>query len=126
MTDTHGTIHWTELATRDIETAKAFYADACGWTYAEMPMEGGGTYHCAMLGEQMICGLFDMKDEPLMADVPPHWATYLAVDDIDATCADAVKHGATVVRAPWDVPEVGRVAILMDPAGATIGLMTPS
>lgn len=129
MSDRHGTIHWThwtELATHDIEAAKAYYAATCGWTYDEMPMPHGGTYHVAMKDEQMICGLFDMKDEPHMADLPAHWATYLAVDDVDAAVAAAADQGATVIRAPWDVPHTGRIAILSDPTGAVIGLMTPS
>jgi predicted enzyme related to lactoylglutathione lyase len=32
--------------------------------------------------------------------------------------------GAIVIRAPHDVPEVGRVAVLRDPTGAVIGWMS--
>ena len=58
--------------------------------------------------------------------VPPHWTSYLAVDDVDAGVASLRKLGGHVIREPWDVPGVGRIAIVTDPQGAVLGLITPS
>lgn len=126
MSDIHGEIHWTELMTRDLDAAKAYYTETCGWSWQVMPMAGGGEYHIAMRGEQMVAGAMDLAHMPGMEQVPPHWFTYLAVDDVDAAAAKTPEMGGQVMRDPFDVPEVGRIAIVSDPSGAAIGLMTPS
>ena len=121
----HGEIHWTELATRDVAAARDYYAKTCGWTWSEMPMEDG-TYHVGMMGEEMVAGLYDMSSMPGMDEVPAHWLTYFAVEDVDAATEATKAAGGEVLRPPFDVPGVGRVAFLKDPAGAALGLMTPS
>lgn len=126
MSDQHGTIHWTELNTNDVDAAKAYYAKICGWSFDSMPMEQGGEYHVGRIGDQMIAGIFDLSAMPEMKDMLSHWLTYLAVDDVDAAAAETRAIGGQIYRAPWDVPGVGRVAIVADPTGAGFGIMTPA
>ena len=57
--------------------------------------------------------------------VPPHWFSYLEVDDVDTRIAGVEANGGKVIRQPFDIPDVGRIAILADPTGAPIGWMTP-
>jgi len=54
--------------------------------------------------------------------VPPHWAVYIGVDDVDARLAKCVELGATVLVEPMDVQTVGRMALIQDPQGATFWL----
>ena len=126
MSDTHGKVFWNELNTRDVEAAKSYYAAICGWTFDTMPMEHGGEYTVGKLGDEMIGGIFDMGDMPGMEDVPPHWLTYFAVDDVDAATKATGEVGGTVLREPFDIPNVGRISTVQDASGAVIGLMTPS
>ena len=121
----HGHFHWNELMTRDVETAKKFYADVIGWTFDSMEMAQGGTYVVARDGETMLAGMFDMTGTDFDG-MPEHWFAYISVDDIDARLEKAVAAGAEVVRPIFDVPEVGRIAILKQPDGAVIGWMTPA
>jgi predicted enzyme related to lactoylglutathione lyase len=51
--------------------------------------------------------------------------SYLAVDDVDARVKKAQGAGAKLMRPIFDVPGVGRIAILSEPGGAGIGWMTP-
>ena len=46
---------------------------------------------------------------------PPHWKTYIGVDDIDGTTAAARDLGATVLVEPTDIPGMGRFSIVADP-----------
>ncbi|MEM9584097.1 MAG: VOC family protein [Pseudomonadota bacterium] len=126
MSTPHGTIHWTELNTRDVDAAKAYYSKLCGWSFDTMPMEEGGTYCIGKIGDQMVAGLFDLTVMPETKDMESHWLTYIAVDDVDAAAKETEESGGKVYRAPWDVPGVGRVAIVADPTGAGFGIMTPS
>ena len=125
MSELHGTVHWNELNTHDVAGAKAYYEKVCGWSFDTMPMESGD-YHIAKIGDTMIAGMFDVSDMPEMKEMPSHWLTYLAVDDVDAASEATKTAGGQVYREPWDIPGVGRIAIVADPSGAAIGLMTPS
>jgi hypothetical protein len=121
----HGTFYWNELMTRDVETARAFYERTLGWTFESMEMDEGGLYWVAMADGKPVCGLLDIAG-PDYAGAPEMWFAYVAVDDVDARVAAAERAGAEIVRPPFDVPEVGRIAILRQPDGAHVGWMTPA
>lgn len=125
MSERHGLVWWSELMTREVGAARAYYGAVCGWQWQTLPMEGGD-YHIASVGGRMVAGCMDMAGLPGMDAAPPHWFTYLAVDDLDAALAATEERGGRVIRAPFDVPGTGRIAIVSDPSGAAVGLMTPA
>jgi predicted enzyme related to lactoylglutathione lyase len=120
----HGTFYWNELMTRDPEKAKQFYEATIGWTFDAMPMPFG-TYWVAKMDGIPVAGIFPMSG-PDFADVPENWIPYLAVDDVDARLKKATAAGAKVMRAPFDIPEVGRIAIIHEPGGAVLAWITPA
>src|SRR5438105_700358 len=124
MTFSHGSFCWNELMTHDAGRAKKFYEDAIGWNFEAMNVDDM-TYWVAKSGEHSVGGIFEMKG-PDFDGVPEYWIPYLAVDDVDARVDKALADGATAMRTPFDVPAVGRIAILREPGGAVIGMMTPS
>jgi predicted enzyme related to lactoylglutathione lyase len=119
----HGSFHWNELMTRDADRAKKFYKDTIGWSFDAMPMEHG-TYWIAKMGERPVGGVFPLSS-PQFDGVPESWMSYLAVDDVDARVKKATAAGAKLMRPVFDVPDVGRIAILTEPGGAGVGWMTP-
>ena len=121
----HGKFYWNELMTRDVEQTKKFYADTMGWSFDAMPMGGGATYWIAKIGGEPVCGMFDISG-PDYKGVPEGWMPYIAVDDVDARVSKATKAGAKLMKPAFDVPGVGRIAILTQPGGAGIGWMTPT
>jgi uncharacterized protein len=46
------------------------------------------------------------------------------VDNVDATAKQAEKLGGKIMVEPRDIPEVGRFAVLQDPQGAAIAVIT--
>ncbi|HUS53874.1 MAG TPA: VOC family protein [Thermohalobaculum sp.] len=120
----HGTIHWSELITGDVTAAKTFFKNIAGWQINEMPMPNG-TYNVCMAGEKPVAGIMsgDMMGQP---DHPPTWMTYIAVDDVDAACAKTGKTGGKILKDPFDIPNIGRIAMINDPTGAVVGLITPA
>ncbi|WP_181706344.1 VOC family protein [Chthonobacter rhizosphaerae] len=121
----HGTVYWTELMTADVETAKAFYADIMGWTYSTMPMPDGD--YTLIHRDGMDAPAGGMKPWAGAEGSPTNiWFTYFAVDNVDAALAKAADAGGTVVRPPFEVPGVGRIAIVMDATGAVSGWVTPA
>jgi hypothetical protein len=122
----HGAFHWNELMTHDVAKAKDFYAKTLGWTYEDMQMpDMDATYTIIKADGQMVGGMFPMSG-PDFANVPDHWFTHLAVDDVDKRVKMLKHAGGKVHREPWDIPGVGRIAIIEIPGGAMQGWMTPA
>ena len=121
----HGTFHWNELMTGDTAAAKAFFESTVGWTFDSFDMPMGGTYLVAMQDGKPVGGLMDSSDTPAKGS-PPHWVCYLSVDDVDARIAGVAAAGGTVLQPPFDVPQVGRIAMVADPTGAVMGWITPA
>jgi predicted enzyme related to lactoylglutathione lyase len=120
----HGHFHWNELLTPEVEQAKQFYRDTIGWSFEPMPMDDGATYWVAQIGKEPVAGIFP-TNRPDFAGVPVSWMSYLSVDDVDTRVRKAVNGGAKLMRPIFDVPNVGRIAILTEPGGAGIGWITP-
>ena len=102
----------------------AFYEKSVGWSFDAMPMPDG-TYWVAKAGDRPAGGIFEMKGKDFEG-LPEHWMSYLAVDDVDARVDKAKAAGASLIKPAFDVPGVGRIAILKEPGGAVIGWMTPA
>jgi len=122
MAWSHGHFYWNEFLARDIDRAKKFYGENIGWTFESMPMPDGNTYWVAKQSGEPVGGMFVMN---LPDHVPEHWFSYIAVDDVDTRTKKAQAAGAKLMRPIFDVPGVGRIAILEQPGGAGVGWMTP-
>jgi uncharacterized protein len=113
-----GTFSWAELATSDADAAKAFYGELFEWTYDDNPVGDGQVYSMAQRDGGTAAALFQ-------SDQPPHWNCYVTVTSADDSAAKAQEHGATVVAEPFDVLEVGRMAVFIDPQGAGLAVWEP-
>lgn len=116
----HGAFAWNELRTPDVEKAKAFFGDTLGWSFESFPASET-PYWVAKAGDAYVGGLMDLDTMP---GAQPGWFGFIEVDDVDARITKAKAAGAEILREPFDVPTVGRVAILRDPTGVEIGWMT--
>jgi predicted enzyme related to lactoylglutathione lyase len=96
-----------------------FYATLVGWEIKDFPMGPGEPYGLCLLGGKDHAGI---TKSMAPAGVPPHWLVYIAVDDVDAYAARVKELGGNVMRAPMDIPDVGRFAVCMDPQGAAFAL----
>jgi predicted enzyme related to lactoylglutathione lyase len=114
-----GTFSWAELATGDVDAAKAFYTSLLGWEYEDNPVGDGQLYSMALRDGKHVAALFTATDQP------PHWNCYVTVASADEAAAKAREIGATVVADPFDVLEVGRMAVISDPAGAALCVWEP-
>ena len=108
-----GTWNWSELATRDVATARAFYSAVFGWASEELTDVPGG-YHVQTIDGHRVAGILPISPE--MGNMPTGWGVYFSVEDADASTAKAQELGGTVVAEPFDVT-VGRTAWLLDPLG---------
>jgi predicted enzyme related to lactoylglutathione lyase len=116
---------WTELSTRGIDQAKAFYRRVFGWDDKTSPMgEGQPPYTEWQLGGKSIGGGMEMTPD-MPAQMPPFWLNYFSAADVDATASRAAELGGQVMMPPSDFPG-GRFAVLQDPQGAAFGVLAMS
>lgn len=121
MARQHGTIVWNDLLTSNVERAKRFYAETLGWTYEDFSL-AGQPYFVIRSGETMVGGLGAIEHGDLET-TQSYWLAFIEVSEIDERFAQALEAGATAIRPPHTVPDVGRVCVLRDPTGAAIGWM---
>ena len=120
---THGAFSWSELVTPDPAAAARFYGQLFGWKTEAMDM-GNGPYHVVKVGETSVGGIMGLP--PNAPPMPPHWGCYVTVDDVDAVVAQAGSLGGGVLVPPMEVPGVGRMAVIRDPQGAALNVITYS
>jgi predicted enzyme related to lactoylglutathione lyase len=114
-----GSFCWFELATSDQNAAKSFYGSLFGWGASDMPMGPGDFYTMFKLDGRDTGACYTLKPEMKAAGIPPHWGIYIASASADETAAKASAAGGKIVEAPFDVFDVGRMAVVTDPTGAT-------
>lgn len=106
--------------TTDIAKATRFYAELFGWdvgvsTVGESDratIRAGGDEHGGMVA-------LDATGAGL-----PHWLPHVLVDDADASARRAGELGGRLDVPPDDVPDGGRFAIVSDPQGARIAVVS--
>ena len=116
LEDEAGAPCWYELITHDLPRATRFYTDLFGWTAVERTIARVGPYTVARIGEQSVAGLMSTREE--WGEVEPRWQVCYSVEDCGRAARQAVALGGRVIAGPIDVPEVGRFAVLADPAEA--------
>lgn len=120
MGNPKGDFIWYELLARDADAATRFYGDVVGWTVSDSG-QPGMDYRLLDAGDGLAGGL--MQITPEMAGVQPVWLGYVAVPDVDAAVADWTAAGGQLQMPAMDVPQVGRMAMLADPAGVPLYVM---
>jgi predicted enzyme related to lactoylglutathione lyase len=118
---THGAFSWSELMTSDPKAATEFYGTLFGWKFETM---NGlqGPYHVVKVGDTGVGGI--MQKPPEAGQMPTAWGCYVTVDNVDETAKKVSKLGGKVLMPPTDIPTVGRFALIQDPQGAVLNVIT--
>jgi uncharacterized protein len=117
-----GTFSWVELGTTDAAGAKKFYSGLFGWEIDDVPMGEGRVYTMLKLRGKEVAALYVQDEQQRSQGVPAHWLSYVTVASADDSAAQARSHGGKVLMEPFDVMDVGRMAVVQDPTGATLAL----
>jgi len=116
-----GTFVWHEQVSSDPAKAEEFYTQLFGWG-TEVFKPGEIDYKMISSGGQSHGGFSTaMEGAP-----PPHWLGHVRVEDVDETVEKATNASGKLVAGPFDMSEVGRMAIIVDPQGAFLGIYQPA
>jgi uncharacterized protein len=129
-----------EIQATDVDAVQAFYEQLFDWKFQKMGEEYGG-YRVITTGP----GPDDMAKGVRMEEVgingglmkrsgtaspagtsPNAFTCIVGVDNVDATVTKAGELGAEVALPAIDIPNVGRVAYLLDPDKNLFGIITPA
>jgi predicted enzyme related to lactoylglutathione lyase len=122
MTNHHGDFIWYELITPDPDGAKAFYDAVAGWDIEPQP-SGEMDYRMIRVDGGNAGGVMRLTEDMAAHGARPTWLGYVGVDDVDAAAASVEKDGGAILMAAFDIPGVGRIAMVADPQGAPFYLM---
>ncbi len=118
-----GTFCWADLGTPDAAAAKRFYTALFGWTADDRPMGPDASYTMLTVDGRAVAALYAL--EPAHSGAPPHWLSYISVASASDLAKRAKELGAAVLMDPFDVLDVGRMALVQDPTGAVFALWEP-
>lgn len=115
-----GQFSWHELATTDHRAALDFYRELFGW-------EKLAVHDMGPMGEYLLFGvagkqLGGMFDKPAEMPAPPHWLSYVRVEDVARTAARVSGAGGRLLMGPHQVPGGDWIAQILDPQGAAVAL----
>ncbi|MEI8294959.1 MAG: VOC family protein [Alphaproteobacteria bacterium] len=118
-----GQFCWNELLTPDTKKAKEFYGNLLGWIPQEKSV-GDMTYTTFMSQDKPVAGMLQCPEGE--SHIPPHWMSYIYVEDLQATLEKAKTLGADIVRPITVIEGMGSFAVIKDPTGAYISLWQSS
>ncbi len=122
---TPGTFCWPELCTTDSAAAKTFYSAIFGWDLHDDPIGPDAVYTMASKGGKNVGAMYQRSPEQEKVGIPPHWLSYVSVEDVDSSHAKAKTLGAATMVDPMDVMDIGRMAVMADPTGAAFAMWQP-
>jgi uncharacterized protein len=114
----NGTPTWIDLGIPDLDRAMEFYGALFGWEFDVGPEEVGRYTMCLLRGKPVAA----IMPNPDQGATEFWWNMYLATDDCDGTAKRIADAGGTLLQAPMDVMDQGRMAIAKDSVGAQFGL----
>ena len=110
-----GCLCMNELATSEIEAARAFYEGLFGWTTEQVDTGPGGPVIVSVRNRGSLNAT--LSDER----AAPHWRPYFTVDSVETTMERARGLGAVALLDPMRIGD-GGIGIVRDPEGAVFGL----
>lgn len=118
LVNTPGAFTWNELYTRDVPAAKEFYSQLLGWEFEKTE---GMEYWVGKVNGRMNCGIMPITED--FGDIPPYWAVYFSVADIEETTKKVKELGGQVHSELMDAGGIGRFSVIADPGGASVIIM---
>lgn len=119
-----GRFVWYELSTPDPDAGREFYSRVFGW--GVQVHEGlEEPYPMFTVGDVPMGGVVKMPDAALREGAVPSWLGYVTTPNVDDTVTRALDLRATTLVGAQDIGDIGRMAVISDPQGASIALYTP-
>ena len=121
-----GNFIWYELMTTDADGAKAFYDQVVGWNIEAQSQFPNGYRMIGRSDGKFAGGVLPLTDEMQQYGAHPTWLGYIYVENVDGSVAAIERDGGKALMPAFDIPNIGRVAMVADPSGAPFYIMKPT
>ena len=125
LSEDRGDFIWYELLTTDIAGAKSFYDAVVGWNIADKSDFPNDYRMIGRSDGKFAGGAMEITDDMAQHGAKPTWLGYILVADVDRSVAAIEQAGGKTYMPAFDIPGVGRVAMVADPQGAPFYIMKP-
>jgi predicted enzyme related to lactoylglutathione lyase len=116
---TPGNFCWADANLEHPEKGRGFYCELFGWSAQDMSMPQGN-YTMLTLGEEKrVAGILKLPDNAKKMGAPPHWLTYVCVEDSAQVVERAKALGGRVLLEPTWIGQ-GTMSVLQDPTGGVL------
>ncbi len=128
MSNKHGEFIWYELLAENADAALAFYSDLLGWQFSDSGQSEVDyrIFHATdtdTAEQHPIGGFIQLTAEMKTGGAQSAWLGYIAVDDVDACVERITGADGNVMMPAFDLPGVGRIALVTDPQGVLFYIM---
>jgi predicted enzyme related to lactoylglutathione lyase len=122
QTPPHGALAHFAINANDLELSRAFYEELFGWRFS--PWGPPGFFQIEMPAPSGLRAALQQRRELVDGLATIGFECTVAVDDVPATLAAAVRLGGKIVMEPVTIPTVCDLAFVEDPAGNVLGVAT--
>jgi predicted enzyme related to lactoylglutathione lyase len=109
--------------TTDMKAAEAFYRTVVGWQTS--PFDGAGQPY-TMFKRTADASVAGVMTRPPEVKAPPFWAMYIGVPKVEEAAVQIKRLGGTAHTEVIEIPNVGRMQLMMDPQGAAFYIFQPA
>jgi predicted enzyme related to lactoylglutathione lyase len=114
---------WYELMTTDMKAAEAFYSTVVGWQTSPF---AGARHAYTTFNRAGTNGVAGVMAKPPEVKAPPFWSMYVAVPNLDEAASKITRLGGKTDGEGIEIPNVGRMQMMMDPQGAAFSIIEPA
>nr|WP_285817766.1 VOC family protein [Echinimonas agarilytica] len=116
---------WQQLYSHQPTKATAFYQTLFNYNTFEHTLQNKeGVEHYILASQSHARGAIRAMPEAFSQTAKSQWVPFVQVESVAQTLDIAIENGATIVMAPDSDVLDGQLAVLSDPNGAVIGVMT--
>ncbi len=112
---------WVDLSSSDPAASREYYSKLFGWEIEVSPDPQYGGYAVARIDGKDVAGI-GPKQSP---EGPTAWMLYIGTNDAEDLAQKVQAAGGKVIAPPFDVGEMGRMAVFQDPTGAFVSAWQP-
>jgi predicted enzyme related to lactoylglutathione lyase len=134
----YGKFVWFDLFTDDLESASRFYEALFGWSFIDTTPETEAVKTILRDGIPIANGAHitpkqrkkrekeEKREKKEKKTSESRWLGYMSVADVDGAARQVEQSGGSVYIEPKDLPERGRIAVVIDPEGAIFAIVRAS
>lgn len=120
-----GTFAWVDINSTDIDQSVAFFSELFDLETTQVPVPDSPPYVLMKKDGKQAWGGYPLPEEMKAQGTPSIFLSYVSVPDVAAAVEKAGTLGGNTLVEPMDVGGGTRVAVVADPTGAAIGLISP-